>query len=384
MDSVCSRCVDDEALQDLLDQAAEPDLVCQFCGGDRAAEFSVLLDAFVRGLQHEFNDVDEEGIAYDSREGGYQWSDIRDTWDLISDEFSDVLVGSGLVEAVQRSLEFRLWAPRDFIEPRRDEALTASWKDFCNAIQHKTRYVFWQRPRSRDEDSLGAGEIPPEQILRRIGDLVSRLGLVRWLHPTTLLWRARVHARNEQVGTATSLGTVPQDLCKQSNRMSPAGIPMFYGALTPETALLEAMVRPGHQDVATVGAFTCSQVASIVDFTDLPPVPSLFDPELGGLHREFRFLHAFVKELAQEVRPSYEEIDYVPTQVVTEYLIHAWDVGEPVAGLKYRSSHGGEACVVLNVRSEKCVDIDTGSLGDGTLHLVLRPESVQPGFPQES
>ncbi|MGP3977283.1 HEPN-associated N-terminal domain-containing protein [Streptomyces sp. 8N114] len=374
--SVCSRCVDDDALQALLARNADTIRTCHFCGGEQAADFDTFLEAFMRGLHREFNNVDDEGVGYDSREGGYQWSGIRDSWDLISDEFSDVLIGEGLVEAVQRSMEPCLWIKKDFVEPHRDEALMDSWQDFRQAIRHKTRYVFWQRPRSHEDELRGAGEIPPEQILQRIGDLISALDLVRRLSPEERLWRARVHAHAERVRSAADLGTVPQHLCNQSNRMSPAGIPMFYGALTAGTALQEAMVRPGHAAIASLGAFTCSHEVNIVDFTDLPQVPSLFDPELGDSWRQVRFLHAFVEELAQEVRPSYEEIDYVPTQVVTEYLLHAWGAGAPIAGLKYRSARTGKPCVVLNVRSEHCLDVGSAELGEGGLRLLLQPDSV--------
>ncbi|MFF8672606.1 HEPN-associated N-terminal domain-containing protein [Streptomyces sp. NPDC015242] len=379
-DSVCSRCVSDEALQAQLDDAAEQDLVCSFCGSGRAADFDVLLDAFMRGLRHEFNNVDDEGVPYDSREGGYQWGDIWDTWDLISYEFSDVLTGEGLLEAMQGAVEPGLWARARFIEPRSDEALMDSWQDFCEAIQHRTRYVFWQRPRSRDDDLRGAGEIPPQQILERIGDLITELGLVRRLDTSEQLWRARVHAAGEEVSSAVDLGTIPQALCRQSNRMSPAGIPMFYGASTAETALKEALVRPATEvEVASVGAFTCSREVTVVDFTKLPAVPSLFDPELGGMRRQVRFLHAFVEELAKEVRPTYEEIDYVPTQVVTEYLLHAWDADTTIAGLTYRSARTNAPCTVLNVRSERCFDHGSAIPDEGELHLMLHRDTVRTG-----
>ena len=363
-------------MEALLDEAAEAGRICSFCAGDQAADFDIFLEAFLRGLHHEFNGVDDEGVFYDSREGGYQWSGITDTWDLIGDEFGDVLTGDGLVEAVQRHVEDRLWTRRNFIEPRRDEALMASWQDFRDAIRHKTRYVFWQRPRSPDDDLRGAGEIPPEQILQEVGELITKLGLVRRVGTSELLWRARIHDRSERVASAASLGTIPLDLCKQSNRMSPAGIPMFYGALSAETAQKEALVRPGHTALATVGAFTCSREADVVDFTDLPAVPSIFHPELGNLRRPIQFLHAFVCELAQEVRPTYEDIDYVPTQVITEYLLHAWDAGRSITGLKYRSAHTGTPCIVLNVPSERCLEFGSSLLDEEYLQLLLHQDTL--------
>jgi hypothetical protein len=59
--------------------------------------------------------------------------------------------------------------------------------------------------------------------------------------------------------------------------MSPAGIPMFYGATDPDTAFAETAAhsdRPG----ATAGAFMTSRPCLVVDFTRLLAVPSTFDP----------------------------------------------------------------------------------------------------------
>ncbi len=94
---------------------------------------------------------------------------------------------------------------------------------------------------------------------------------------------------------------------------------------------------------------------AIVDFTNLPPIPSTFDPEWGALRRPLIFLHRFVAQLSDHARLKHEQVDYVPTQVVTEYLLHASNGGDDIAGLLYSSSLTGEPSAVLDVPNKRCV-----------------------------
>jgi hypothetical protein len=146
---VCSGCVNDYALQAAIGAAEEATATCDFCGSTPAAELDVLLEAFVKGIETEYEDA-AEGVYYDGREGGYQWHRKWETWDLV-EEFSDVLIGEGLLDAVREAMHDRVWVEVHFIEPRQDEALIASWERFCEAVQYETRYVFWLRGDEADE-----------------------------------------------------------------------------------------------------------------------------------------------------------------------------------------------------------------------------------------
>lgn len=62
--------------------------------------------------------------------------------------------------------------------------------------------------------------------------------------------------------------------------MSPAGIPLFYGADDVGTALAE-VGRADDREYFTVAQFVTTAPITIVDLTDLPAVPDVFDPKLG-------------------------------------------------------------------------------------------------------
>ena len=113
----------------------------------------------------------------------------------------------------------------------------------------------------------------------------------------------------------------------------------------------------------------------MVDLTRLPAEPSMFDPELGRLRRHIRFLHMFIEQLTARVETDHEDIEYVPTQIVTEYLLHVLDGGEQVRGLIYQSSNSQGACVALDIRNDHCIDPETPAESDSP-HLRLVADSI--------
>lgn len=137
--------------------------------------------------------------------------------------------------------------------------------------------------------------------------------------------------------------------------MSPAGIPKFYGAMDIETAIREVANDSDNNNV-TWSQFELTADLLVVDFTRLPEEPSMFDPELGSQQRQIRFLRLFADQLSERIQPEREQIDYVPTQIVTEYLLHVPNAGGRIRGLIYRSSLTGSECVVLDVPNQHCVD----------------------------
>ncbi|MGV9364369.1 HEPN-associated N-terminal domain-containing protein [Amycolatopsis sp. NPDC003731] len=350
---VCKACVNDYALADSIAAAAEAAEVCSFCGNSVAAPLEVLVEAFEKGISNEYGNLDDEAVPYDSAEGGYQFVEPKDTWDIV-EEFGDRFIGPGLAEAVRDGIPFVFWAEKDWARRRRDEVLRDSWTRFSDAVTFETRYVFWLRRSAEDEDAELSGEVPAGRILDHVGALIDTAGLVRTLPAGTRFWRARAHDERGE-WTSRDLGTIPAKLARQANRMSPAGIPLFYGAEEERTAIAEVSQLDAGFARVTVGQFEVSAPCRVVDFTRLPEVPSEFDPLWGGRWREFRFLHEFVARISQPVGKGMEQIEYVPTQIVTEYLLKIFRAGE-VDGILFRSAVNGLADVVLDVPNERCFD----------------------------
>jgi len=73
--------------------------------------------------------------------------------------------------------------------------------------------------------------------------------------------------------------------------------------------------------VLSAGTFRPLRALNLLNLADLPPIPSVFDTERHGMIHSLRFLHAFAADISQPIaRDGREHIEYVPTQIVTEYF----------------------------------------------------------------
>jgi hypothetical protein len=147
--------------------------------------------------------------------------------------------------------------------------------------------------------------------------------------------------------------------------MSPAGIPMFYGAFDTATAIAETFdPAKSHNVHITVGRFTTAREFAVLDLTRIPAIPGLFD----SYHREGRcaikFLHDMVDDLsAPVVKDGREHIEYVPTQIISEYMRHCYrhPTYGVVRGILYESvKKRGKTCCVLFFESDQCCDSSDG------------------------
>lgn len=354
----------------ILRNEAGTRLRCDFCHSIPAAPLDTLLEAFVTGLDNEYENA-LEGVGWEGREGGFQWHPQWDTWDLVT-EFGDIFSSEELLDAVRAAVYNITWVEKDFITRRQDDVLIEAWDRFCEAVKYETRFVFWLLP--HDEDP-GPGEISPARILDQVGRLIEQLNLVRLLPSGYRIWRARTHDTPAIKHVASKLGTASRKHALWANRMSPAGIPMFYGSTDARTARAEVTFESERAHV-TWCQFELTADLPVVDLTQIPAEPSMFDPELGSMRRQIRFLNTFVEQLSSRVKPKHAQIDYVPTQIVTEYLLRVHRGGDQVGGLIYRSSIAEGSCVALDLRKDHCIDPQTAP-ADDSAYLRLVTNSIR-------
>ena len=96
---------------------------------------------------------------------------------------------------------------------------------------HVRRYTFWT---SLDDfvPEYHPDYLPPGRMLAEIKAVVDDLSLIREFPQETQFWRAREPDQGELLTVPECFTSPPLCDAKQPNRMSPAGIPMFYGAET--------------------------------------------------------------------------------------------------------------------------------------------------------
>lgn len=363
---VCARCFSDYALAGFVTENASGKH-CDYCGrSSRRKAIAVAIDdvlaEIASGIWSEWGAPEDEGVPYESREGGWQGTVIS-SWELFYDEIEDPFSNDELREDVIGAFGDNQWCQKDFYSLRPEDALLYGWDEFVEIVKHKTRYLFSLAPDPYSE-YRGHEEIPPSAFLEKIGELIPEISLIRILPAGSKIYRARVHEPLKEYKSAIDLGPPPAQLARFSNRMSPAGISMFYGASDADTAIAETYaLRTGEEKVVTVGCFKTAREFSILDLTTLPRVPSIFDSRSRHLRPGLIFMRRFTSEMSTIIeKDGREHIEYVPTQIFTEYIrrLYSHPAYGQIRGIKYKSAQNGHECYVLFFASDQCCDIHRG------------------------
>lgn len=346
---------------------------CSYCQRAAAEPNAIpvnrLFEVIASGIRYELTDPADE-LPYDG--GEYVFAEeIIDSDDLLASHVP--LISDGLIEQFMDSFADLEWVRRGFFALPEDEALMEGWKAFTReSIRAQAT------PELPPEEIYGS-DIRPEELLDRLGTAVTRADLVRFLPAGTTIYRTRVHPFGSVVSGAAALGAPAPEQATLPNRMSPAGQPMFYGALDEETSVKETFIEEEGYTVTT-GAFTLSKEIAVLDLTEIPAVPSLFDEQRRHARRPLMFLRAFAEEMSRPIqRDGGECLDYVPTQRVTEYFRTEYEPldASALTGLMYRSSRNGHPCVVLFVGNRDAVDRDARTPSDRHL-LTLESQHTRP------
>lgn len=380
---VCDDCFKDYAIKKfIIKYGVEPE--CTYCG--RVSHYGIAVhikdvaDFIVEGIDYEWNLCPEvEGIIRD---------EDNDSWYSLGVVSTHEILREREVEGLERVNEdilcdLLIYIPDDerakvgIIWGKSHENLLLNWENFCYEIKHRVRYLFLSVDLDIEEfDRIygpGISPIPIVHILKTMASSFNRLGLLQILDKDTIFYRARGHQRNQQLKNANDLGTTPIQYSK-ANRMSPVGIPMFYAAFNEETAIKEIISHYGDQSkIITIGKFKNSIDCKVLDLTSLPNIPSIFDQDRRSLREEIMFLTKFRETIERHVQDN-KEIDYIPTQVFTEYIRYIFrDADEKsLSGIIYPSvQHSNGKCCVLFVQNEDCCDVQDDKEKNAKLKLIL-------------
>jgi hypothetical protein len=361
-ETVCEQCVGDEALTQFVREHLEAN-ECSFCGRSSEQPIAMDVEGVLRhislALQRYYSDPLEVLYFDGESDSGFAGPEPDYVEDLIED---DTLGCPEFAEFVHRQFADSTWVKTEPYVLTEREALSFSWEAFSKIVKHETRFLFaLSSPPEEEFPDPGAPVRGAMAFLDEIGNLVREFGLVRELDPEATLYRVRVCDADKQLAGAKDIGAPPAVYASQS-RMSPAGIPMVYTALGRETALaetLECPEKPGR--VVWTGEFHVRAPTRIVDLGLAPEIPSFFDlTQNVDRSEKLRFLHEFRDDVSKPIkRDGLVHVNYVPTQVITEYLRRAFqtDDGEPVFGLQFASSRDAAGHnVVLFLDNEHCVD----------------------------
>ena len=120
-------------------------------------------------------------------------------------------------------------------------------------------------------------------------------------------------------------------------RMNSRGIPVFYGSSNADTALAE--IRPPVGSLALVGKFRLVRRVRLLNLHTQKAsgaIGSYFDPKFLDLFRRAIFLQNLATVLSRPVLPVVAESEYLPTQVISDYLEN--EIDPPLDGILFPSA----------------------------------------------
>ncbi|TOD62612.1 hypothetical protein CGJ60_13850 [Vibrio parahaemolyticus] len=367
---VCSSCVVDEALEDLVEEHITLNN-CSYCDGfdedtHCGAPFDVVMERIYETISSKYANAQDLDMPW--VEGGWLTGEIY-TEEVVGD--FDPGWGCDFLNDVINCLDpSTYWAEHskgDWAVVDPSTALNYGWESFKQQVLTKTRYLVLSEP--EDEFELGRPDyIPISGMLDALGKVFRDYGLIVELPVGESFFRVRACSKKKEVfDTFESLGVPPVGVAS-GGRMNPAGISYFYIARDPETARKEVLFKPTIRHY--LGRFENKESIRLIDFVNLPSMPSSFSKDSYDARHAVKFLHALKADIIKPVsKDGREHIDYIPTQIISEYFRYRFKdkEGGNVDGFMYPSvkNDGGINIVVF--------DSDNSSL-KGAFSLVEATE----------
>lgn len=354
---VCTCHFQDKYLNGIIESHGKQG-TCSYCGKKHTVcDMYTLCEQIVWKIGLYFNSLDDAGLYltngfYDDKQevipgykriGEYVVPENLTYFDSV-DELMDGLDfttdDDELNDDIKSCFTTEQWISSDIYDEDRSVKYANQWDRFVNTVKHRGRFTFLATPEFRSIIQEKDGH--SDDILSVLSDLIIEQGLVKSLPKGTNLYRAR---KVDDVNLNYKFADIssPPDNLAFPNRMSPAGISMFYASFEKETATNECV--GGDSKGLIVGTFKTAKDLKVIDLTSIPE-QSFWVKNW----QENQFLHYFNENITKRVDPKdTNHLQYIPTQVFTEFLRYMFRdaKGEQVDGLIYGSSKTEEKNIVL-------------------------------------
>jgi hypothetical protein len=330
MSKVCAGCIGEEFLHE---QIMQDGVVghCDFCQskGNPTIDLDDLAEQVHSVLEEHFimTSPDPEGVdLLLAKEGLWEQPGEPVTYAIMN------LIDSTeeLAEAVRDYLseQYDPWGKDAMIDPCPYASDSQYEERAIDTYEFQESWAsFKQEILSRSRFFNQAAKSALEHLFQGVTQLVTHDGepVVRVLGPADSIFRARLAKSNDALeeilkATPGSLGAPPGRYAS-AGRMNAEGISVFYGATDIHTCIAEIRAPVGGYVV--IGRFAPLRELRLLDLTRLGKVflqGSLFDSVHTESLSRVHFLKQLEAELSQPVMPGSESRDYLPTQVVAEYL----------------------------------------------------------------
>lgn len=355
---VCSNCVKDDFLKNIVLSKPQKSK-CSYCGQQCAAPLEVLIPVVLDAIYYCFNDPLQSGKSNVDGDEPV----LLETSEVL-EELDFVTASQDLLTDVSTAIHIEEWIPAaqgHWSTFHEHEILGNSWNEFERIVKYVSRFNFASLT---DDDEDHHEKFAPKYFLPRLGHLVKSKKMTRTISKDTNFYRARVQNKNDTWAiNCESLGAPPPHLVS-AGRMNPEGIPYLYLALEEKTVLAETLSE--HSTAVAVATFRAARELKVIDLTNPPQIPSIFDKVRHQEREELLFLNSFVNNINKHVDHASKQIDYIPTQIVSEYFSQVFLLNnkpdDKADGLIYKSAKcsGGVNLVLfprVKSRSQNSFDV---------------------------
>lgn len=289
---------------------------CDYCGGEDVFIHDVkYVGSFILEGVYRFYEDAALQVGYSASERGYELPTKDIGQILIQEEavFGEVDDPQILIDEMGLDcipyVRIHPYGP-----PSEDSDEIRYWDSFCKIVKTERRFTTFL--------SIGESSFfdlrKPDKFLHRFAknDIPA---LIKVLTPPTKIFRARIQKKKKTYSHLEI--TAPSHEDSKNNRMSPTGISFFYGGMDSETCIHE--IRPDVSEKIVVGVFEAVRNLFVLDLSlKDEPRKSIFNPEYSFWYEVYTkpFLSHFVSEVSKPLRKYDNKIEYVPTQVFTEFI----------------------------------------------------------------
>ncbi len=356
---VCMHHFDDPYLNNLIERYGGEKGICSSCGRhDTVCSMQTLMEQVTWKIHMYFQDVNEASLYYaDSfyddeneiipgfkRAGEYVVPKEAEYYSSKEEMLEELVLYTDddeLNNDVESVFTTEEWIESDILHQDERRALYTKWMAFANAVTYSRRYTFLATPEFLP---LVKGEKNEnkDDILTSLRNLIIAQKLCRTLSKGTTIYRARRVDDAEKMYSFGDITAAPA-VNAAANRMSPAGVSLFYASFNEKTATRECVGEESKSIL--VGEFAVKKDLNVLDLTIIP-APSFWMPDW----QENEFLHTFNREITKRLDVNDKNLlQYIPTQVFTEYLRYMFVDGEgnKIDGVLYGSSMTHEKNLVL-------------------------------------
>lgn len=334
--NLCSSCVNESYLKKEIENKGTYE-ICDYCGGSSNTSYLYEVAEYIDGAfdRHYRRTPTEaeglelllikEGVRDWEREGEPAVDAIAEAAEIdkgpaddirkvLADQYYDVDAAE-----VGEECPFDECAYYDTESPD-DTDYQYNWRDFENSVKTEARMF-----NGSAEATLGT----VFEALEQHQNIHGRQIIVDAGPNTELsgIYRARVFQDRAELEKALckpwqDLGPPPAKFAK-AGRMNAHGVSVFYGATRADVAVGE--VRPPVGSRVAVAEFKLQRTLRLLDVAALRSLyveGSIFNPEFINQLKRAKFLKRLSELFAKPVMPSDEDLEYIPTQAIAEYLAH--------------------------------------------------------------